>query len=296
MAMPSSAAMKSRQRLLEPHLTVKELKIPKGGEWMPHFRGWCFLQIKSGASYWQYPNGPQEIAAGACLVFTTEAEGGLRASQLSEVAVSYFCVEPEKLIGLLSLSDQRSLTRTASQDKVALRVLSPVHPMSERFKNLCLDRGGVKVAFRLQLLQLFVDLFGREIEENPVDSIQEMNGRVRLRLLLNEMAASEFVELSLSDLQPKVHCSALHLSRLFRQEIGASFREKQTELRLVKACELLANSNAKMLEVALASGYQSNSVFSQLFKKQFGVSPGKWRQQHGQKNREQQKFMPLLSV
>jgi AraC-like DNA-binding protein len=296
MAMPTFRPMKSSKGLLEPHLVVHELDVPMGGEWMPHFRGWCFLQIKSGVSYWHHPSGSQELSPGVSLVFTRQTNGGLRASQLSAVGLAYFCVEPEKLTGLLSLSEQRCLKQAAAQDNTPLRVLPRTHPISERFKNVCLNQTGATVALRLQLLQLFVDLFGPEFEDNPLDSFQEMNGRLRLRLLLNQMAASEFVELSLSDLEPKVRCSARHLSRLFRQEIGTTFREKQTELRLAKACELLANSNAKMVDVALASGYQSNSIFSLLFKKQFGVSPGKWRLQHGQKNREQQKFMPLLSV
>ena len=72
-------------------------------------------------------------------------------------------------------------------------------------------------------------------------------------------------------------CSPRHLNRLFREELGASFREKQIELRLARACELLSTSNAKVVDVALESGYQSSSVFSGLFKKHFGVSPGQWR-------------------
>ena len=97
--------------------------------------------------------------------------------------------------------------------------------------------------------------------------------------LLNQMAASEFVELSISDLAPMMSCSPRHLNRLFREELGASFREKQIELRMAKACELLASSNAKVVEVALESGYQSSSVFSELFKRHLGVSPGQWRRQ-----------------
>jgi AraC-like DNA-binding protein len=74
-------------------------------------------------------------------------------------------------------------------------------------------------------------------------------------------------------------CSPRHVTRLFREELGASFREKQIELRLARACQLLANSNAKVVEVALESGYQSSSVFSELFKRRYGVSPGQWRRQ-----------------
>jgi AraC-like DNA-binding protein len=268
--------------LFEPHLMIKERKVPKGDEWLPQFRGWCLLQVKSGICYWQEAGGAREILAGSVLVLTRAAEGRLCASLLSEVEIAFFCLEPEKLTGLLTLREQQSFKTAASAEKGAVRVLGPEHAVAERFKKLCLNYSVSNLQVRLQLLQLFVDLFASEFEEETAEVLPEMDGRGRLRRLLNQMAAAEFVELSLTDLAPKMCCSPRHLSRLFREEVGASFREKQTELRLVKACEMLANSNAKVVEVALTSGYQSNSLFSLLFKKRFGVSPGKWRQQHNQ--------------
>jgi AraC-like DNA-binding protein len=282
--------------LFEPHLMIHERKLPEGGEWRAQFRGWCFLQVKSGICYWQEPGGAREIPAGSVLVLTRASRGGLCASQLSGVEIAFFCLEPEKLTGLLSLREQHSFKAAAAAEKGAARVLPAEHAAAERFKKLCLDYSVSDLAVRLQLLQLFVDLFGPEFEEPPAEWGREMDGRGRLRRLLNQMAASEFVELSLTDLAPKMCCSPRHLSRLFRAEVGASFREKQTELRLVKACEMLANSNAKVVEVALTSGYQSNSLFSLLFKKRFGVSPGKWRQQHAQPSPEGRKNARWLSV
>ena len=269
--------------LFEPHLVINEIRLAGGGEWTPHFRGWCFLQVKSGISYWQQAGGTQEISAGSALVVSGEDWGHLRASQLSDVVCSYFCMEPEKLTGLLSLSEQSALKKAAARENPAVRVLPPTHPVAERFRDLCQNGNSANLATRLHLLQLFVDLFASEIEGKREEFGEERDGRSRLRELLNQMAAADFVELSLADLAPKMCCSPRHLSRLFRQEVGASFREKQTELRLAKACELLATSNAKVIDVALTSGYQSNSLFSLLFKKHFGVSPGKWREKHGRK-------------
>ena len=280
-ALAFSGGMRSKP-LFEPHLMIHERKLSPGGEWMPQLRGWCLLQVMSGFCYWQDPGGAREIPAGSALVLTRAARGGLRASQLNEVDIAFFCLEPEKLAGLLSLREQESFQTAALEEKWAARALAPEHPAAERFKNLCVHYSGSNLAARLQLLQLFVDLLGSEFEEEPADGARDMDGRGRLRQLLNQMAAAEFVELSLSDLAPKMCCSARHVSRLFREEVGASFREKQRELRLGKACEMLANSNAKVVEVALTSGYQSNSLFSLLFKKRFGVSPGKWRRQHAQ--------------
>jgi transcriptional regulator GlxA family with amidase domain len=159
------------------------------------------------------------------------------------------------------------------------RVLASGSPLSDRFNKLGSNCGGSDSSARLQLLQLFMDSFDWDTQQAPPEPAPWMDGRDRFRKMLNQMVASEFVELSVSDLAPMMACSPRHLNRLFREELGASFREKQIELRMTKACELLATSNAKVVEVALESGYQSSSVFSELFKRHFGVSPGQWRRQ-----------------
>jgi AraC-like DNA-binding protein len=269
-----------KERLLfEPHLALNEVRMPNGGEWRPHFRGWCLLYIGKGISYWQDQHGAQEITTGSTLVLCGEARGVLRASQLNEVTITYFCVETGKLLGLLSWPEQHFLKQIAERKNLALRVLSPESLISERFKNLRPNASTSTSSMRLRLLQLFMDLFELEFDQDAVAPVPWKGGRERFRQLLNQMAASEFMELSVSDLVPMMSCSRRHLHRLFREELGASFREKQIELRLAKACELLATSNAKVVEVALESGYQSSSVFSELFKKRFGVSPGQWRRE-----------------
>jgi len=262
---------------------------------MPKLPGWSFIQIRSGISYWQQPTGTLEISPGSALVLTKEFRGALRASQLSDVSISYFCMEPEKLSGLLSLSEQNSLKKAAAKEHLAVRVLLPTDPIAERFKGIVPAQNGSHLALRLQLLQLFLDLFrGELMGEEPVEISPAMDGRARLRQFLKQTAASEFLNLSLAELAPRMHCSPRHLSRLFHQEVGTSFRDKQTEMRLAKACQLLATSNAKVIDVALTSGYQSNSLFSLMFKKHFGVSPGRWRQRHGKKSPPRQKFVRTL--
>jgi AraC-like DNA-binding protein len=267
------------QPFFEPHLVITEVRLPKGGEWRPRFRGWCLLRVGSGISYWQEESGTREVAAGSMLLLSNEACGRLRASQLSEVAISYFCVEVEKLLGLLSLREQHYFNQAAIRKSLVMRMFSPDSPMSDRFKSLGSNPGANPSSMRLRLLQFFMDLFELNADRHSAVPSAWMDGRERFRNMLNQMAVSEFVELSVSDLAPMMSCSPRHLNRLFREELGASFREKQIELRLAKACELLATSNAKVVEVALESGYQSSSVFSELFKRQFGVSPGQWRRQ-----------------
>src|SRR5437868_8114301 len=93
----------------EPHLIINEMKLPRTAEWTPSFRSWSFIHFKSGISYWQQANDLRELSEGATLVLSSRARGRVRASQLSEVQISWFCLEPEKLTGLLSMSEQSSL-------------------------------------------------------------------------------------------------------------------------------------------------------------------------------------------
>lgn len=266
--------------ILERHLVVNEHRLPHGTEWLHQFRGWCLAYIGKGISYWMGTVGSVEIPAGSTLAFPTEAGGLLRASQLTEVNIIYFYVETGKLLGLLSLREQNFLKQAAGARDLAVRVLPATSAISQHFKNLRLNPGATNSSMRLQLLQLFLDAFDWEVDGAAAPCKTWADGRGRLRQILNQLPVSELVELTVSDLAPMMSCSPRHVNRLFREELGASFREKQVELRLAKACELLITSNAKVVDVALESGYQSSSVFSQLFKKHLGVSPGLWRRQN----------------
>ncbi len=273
--------MKSRFSF-EPHLTLNEAKVPMGWEWRPQLNGWCFLRIRSGVTYWQEASQTQELPPGACLAIGAKSRGTFRASQLNDAMLDHFFLDPAKLSGLLSLSEQQAL-KAADASQVLARIFPPSHPVSDQFKTILKAGKRPPATIRLQLLQLFLDLFETEIERRPTAGQVAMDSRERLKQMLDRMTASEFLESSLAELAPKISCSPRHLSRLFQLEMGTSFREKQTELRLERACELLANSDAKVVDVALTSGYPSNSLFSLVFKKRFGVSPGEWRQQQTKK-------------
>ena len=63
---------------------------------------------------------------------------------------------------------------------------------------------------------------------------------------------------------------AWHFTRLFRLEFGVPFRARQIELRLQHARQLLADSDAKIINVAYDSGYHHLGLLNMMFKKRFG--------------------------
>jgi AraC-like DNA-binding protein len=132
---------------------------------------------------------------------------------------------------------------------------------------------------RLQLLDLFLQAFGEELANQSAELEPAIDAKTRLTRLLDETPASELLDMSIGDLAREMRCTPRHLSRIFHQVVGMSFREKQSQLRLVRAQELLATTESKVAEVAFESGYQSLSLFNLMFKRRFGVTPAKWRDQ-----------------
>jgi AraC-like DNA-binding protein len=102
-----------------------------------------------------------------------------------------------------------------------------------------------------------------------------------LRAFLLETPPAALLDLSFGDLAQLTHCTPRHLSRVFYDLVGMSFREKCGEVRLARARELLATSESKVVDVAFKSGYRSLSLFNRMFTRRFGISPGRWRQKYG---------------
>lgn len=86
--------------------------------------------------------------------------------------------------------------------------------------------------------------------------------------------------LSIVDISRFLEMSPSYLSKTFKHEIGETFTEFLTKLRMNKALQLLDDTNLKIYEIAQAVGYNDQTHFSKAFKKQFGVSPSDFRNQH----------------
>ncbi|MFD0712603.1 helix-turn-helix domain-containing protein [Paenibacillus sp. GCM10027626] len=72
-----------------------------------------------------------------------------------------------------------------------------------------------------------------------------------------------------------------YLSRVFKEEMGKTFMEYVTEMRINKARELLENPDTKVYEVAGAVGYTEYAYFVRVFKRVVGYSPSDYRKQLG---------------
>jgi two-component system, response regulator YesN len=95
-------------------------------------------------------------------------------------------------------------------------------------------------------------------------------------------------EISLNKTALAVGINPFYLSHLFRKEMGVSFLEYLTSVRISIAKKLLRQRSMSMMEVCLEVGYQDPSHFAKIFKKIEGIRPTEYRKQLIEQNIGQQ--------
>lgn len=127
-----------------------------------------------------------------------------------------------------------------------------------------------------QLIALLVDYINRSL------SMQTSLNRQQARIikLFEQVKSQLHSPWSTSSLAAKLHMSEPHFYRLCQQTLNRSPMTYITELRMDYASELLKHTNLSVEQIAQRLAYQSVSSFSIRFKKQFGTSPARWRNDH----------------
>lgn len=87
--------------------------------------------------------------------------------------------------------------------------------------------------------------------------------------------------MSPADLAAQVAISTRQLERLFRRYLGRSPKRYYMELRLIKARNLLLQTDMSVINVALACGFASPSHFSKCYRTQYRTTPYRERGAHG---------------
>jgi Response regulator containing CheY-like receiver domain and AraC-type DNA-binding domain len=87
-------------------------------------------------------------------------------------------------------------------------------------------------------------------------------------------------ELSLEETAEHVHLNPHYFSKIFKQQVGATFIDYLTGLRIDKAKQLIDSADEPALkEVCFEVGYKDPNYFSRVFKRVTGVTPTEYRSQ-----------------
>ena len=266
------------------HLILQELTLPSSAEWLPRCSGWLIARVAEGTGYWLQPRAAhRQLNPGDGLIVIRHADGVVRASQLGPLKLHLFIVQPQYLNGLLTVAEWHQLEVAPHHPWSPVSVFAAGEPLGQKFTRLTDQAYSNRLPMRCALLQLWASAVAGLLPAPP-PSAGGNKLRDHIRDLVGQMTEAELSERSLMELARQLHCSERHFSRLFREEFGVPFHARQIELRLQRARQLLADSNAKIINIAYLSGYRHLGLFNARFKKRFGLTPLEWRRQHPRKN------------
>ncbi len=84
-------------------------------------------------------------------------------------------------------------------------------------------------------------------------------------------------DISLETICAQLHISSAYFSTIFKKETGESYSSYLTHVRLEKAADLLGTTDDKTYLIARQVGYEEPNYFGYVFKKQYGMTPSKFR-------------------
>ncbi len=145
--------------------------------------------------------------------------------------------------------------------------------------------GGIEQEFiRQSLLYEFLSCMSAKTELNV--TITRSEELIKSNYVLN---AVEFIQnnffnnIKVSDVASHIGISRNYLFTLFKAAMGHSPQEYITHFRLSKACNMLNDSSLSIENIAGYCGFEDSNAFSKSFKRQFNVTPTKYRHLRAEK-------------
>ena len=135
------------------------------------------------------------------------------------------------------------------------------------------------------LAQQISQQFQHDRIRTEIDS-QQMADRIDLAMsapklidVINLMESNIEVPQSLPNIADKCNLSLRQIERLFHKYRGVTPSQYYLSLRLLHARQLLLNTNYSVIDISIATGFETQSYFTACYRKFFGSSPRNHRSQ-----------------
>ena len=239
------------------HVQEQEILLPKGDG----------IYIGSGYLHTARPTGDPESSY-ICLNFLPALIGSFHGS----------AVEQKYL--LPALSDPSLVFQTLRADvpwqKEILDLAAKSLPIYEE------KPAAWELALTIDLSWMFLLLLEnhRELSRSP----RRSRSNVVVQRIISYVAQHYMEKITLGDLAREASYAQSECCRVFKKYTGESIFSYLRAYRLERSVYLLNGSDLSVSEIAYACGFSSTSYYIEHFRKQFGVTPLKYRQQNSEAN------------
>lgn len=115
--------------------------------------------------------------------------------------------------------------------------------------------------------------------ETLVNSIRFKTPEKQLKSRISEYIENRYTQATLTELAGEIGYTPTYLSRRVRELYGKTFSSLLEEKRIRSAAQLLRTTTLSVEEIIRAVGYENQTHFHKLFRKQYGMTPLKYRMQ-----------------
>ena len=143
----------------------------------------------------------------------------------------------------------------------------------------------IETQYGRKLAQQISQQFQHDRIRTEIDS-QQMADRMDLAMnaprlidVINLMENNIEVPLSLPAIAEKCKLSLRQIERLFHKYRSLTPSQYYLSLRLMHAKQLLLNTNSSVIDISIATGFETQSYFTACYRKHFGSSPRNHRSQ-----------------
>ena len=160
--------------------------------------------------------------------------------------------------------------------------------IAEIYDEFIEKRDSYLLALKADLLKLLV-IVGRAFHEELKDStdLHLFNNHHHAMLQTIKYIDEHFNEpLTIEEVSKNALLSQSYFSYLFKTLTNKTFIEYLNELRIKKAMGMLINTNDRVLDICLDSGFNNINHFNRTFKAIVGVSPTQYRSSNRLKSRQ----------
>ncbi|MNI13979.1 Urease operon transcriptional activator [compost metagenome] len=131
--------------------------------------------------------------------------------------------------------------------------------------------------------------------ELSLKSYQTQKINQLLFIQVEDYLRQNYKEASIKRLVEKFHFQEDYFTRLIKKQTGMSFSQLLLSIRLAKVVELLQHTNSTVSHIIESVGYESRNYFYSIFKKQYGMTPERFRlAQRSAKKSSRNSTQPLI--